>query len=390
MKNKKDYFLSILSSALPIVFLQLILIPIYSHNNNQIQLGNFVIILAIVNITSVILGNSLNNIRLTNKDTSISESQFNSFLLILLCIQLLLNFLFAYFKEFDIYNVLIISCWSGVLLLKSYYLVFFRLKLDFYHYLISSIIYSIFIILSSFIVYKFNFNIYIILLLADFLSLLYILYKNKDYYGIKNISLLPIYKIKDFLSLTISNLLSNILNYSDRLFIDIILGSLFTPYFFIATTLGKLSNLIIAPINNVILSYSVRKEDKSKKNNEIKSVLNIIIIVTILNICMYFISIIFIDIFYHQYLDKVKDYIFMGNYSLMLLSGSTIPQVKLVANNRFRENLIVNLSIVLLLIILGVPLTYLEGINGFIWSLFIVSIFKFVIILYYLNKKIHY
>lgn len=387
MQHKKDYILSILSSAMPIIILQLILLPIYSHKASQEQLGKFIIIMAIVNITAVIFGNSLNNIRLTNKEINISEEHFNCFLILLVILQFFVNFIFSYLKNLDYINILLISIWSVLLLLKSYYLVYFRIKLDFYNYLLSSIIYVIFIGIGS-VIYLFSYmNIYFLLVLSELFSLIFIMIKNKNNIYIYRWSILPIDKIKDFSELTFSNLLSNIMNYSDRIFIDIILGSIFTPYFFIATTIGKLSNLLIAPINNVLLSYTVSDNTLKKDSNEFKKIVGIIFTVSVLNIFVYFISLEFIKLFYSKYLNDVRNYIFLGNYALMLLSASSIPQLTLIASNRFKENLFINLYTIIFMLILGIPLTYFLKITGFIWALFIVSIFKYIIIYYFLSKN---
>lgn len=43
--------------------------------------------------------------------------------------------------------------------------------------------------------------------------------------------------------------------------------------------------------------------------------------------------------FYNEYINKVQGLIFIANLGVILMSSSAIIQMKLVANNLFRQNL---------------------------------------------------
>jgi len=84
-KSKKlnDYIYSILASSLPLILVQLLFIPFYAHRVSIEIFGDFILILTFVTMSSTILGNTLNNIRLTKNEGVQSEFEFLNFLLIL-------------------------------------------------------------------------------------------------------------------------------------------------------------------------------------------------------------------------------------------------------------------------------------------------------------------
>src|SRR5699024_4339103 len=111
-------------------------------------------------------------------------------------------------------------------------------------------------------------------------------------------------------SLMGSNIILNLLNYSDRILIGLVIGTRYVPLFFIATIVGKLSNLVINPLATVLLSYEVDNNNTYSRKKYIRIFFITIILSMILSVIISLISYMVIKILYPNYLDDVKSLIF--------------------------------------------------------------------------------
>lgn len=386
MNKSKDYIFSILSVILPLIVLQLILIPQYSKTVSQHALGNFILVITIINMSAAILGNSLNNIRLTTKLEIKNENKYFSFLIILILIQLFISSIVGEIFGYSIESKIYILLWSVFLIIKTYIYVYYRLILNYKNYLFSSIINSGMLLFGVLLVNYFEVNIYFIYCIAEGLTILYIFSNQKLIQKFKAFELLDLESIKNYLTLTISNILNNLVLYADRLLIGLVLGARYVPLFFIATTIGKMSNVMIGPIANVLLSYNVKGENKYIKKKEIVNAVKLIILVTLMTFPVYFASYLFIKYFYSNYFTEVKGIIWIANFAVILFSSTAIPQMKLIASNHYNSNLIINIFIIIGLFA-GIPLMVIKGLEGFSILLILLSLIKFVLIYFNLFKN---
>lgn len=386
-KSKKfnDYIYSILASSLPLILVQLLFIPFYAHRVNIEIFGNFILILTFVTMSSTILGNTLNNIRLTKNEGVQSEFEFLNFLLILSFFQQIILSIFLFINHTSLSEYLQISAWAFFLLFKTYLLVYYRVVINYRSYLISSIVNIIFISIAYLFFYYNLIGIYAVYLIGEFSVVIYILkeqkiFKNKYYYAV-----IKRKDISNYFYLMIANILNNILIYADRIIISYFLGKSYLTIIFIVTALPKMMSIIINPIANVILSYKMKEKVTKNKMSItfiLKGIVFILISTCFISICSY----IFIKLFYNKYFSETLDLIFIASLSSILFSTSSIVQLDLIAKQKFKAILLITgvpLGFLLALCYLIVPL---YNIKGYIYSFLIISIFKHILIIY-LNKS---
>ncbi|MGW7834703.1 lipopolysaccharide biosynthesis protein [Staphylococcus xylosus] len=389
MKKIKDITVNILASAIPIVIMQLILIPVFSSNNNSEDFGQFLVILTLVNILSTILGNTLNNIRLINKhEDDIKEYTYINTLLILIIVNMFFTTTFLFVWGVKSNDILLINLWGACLLVRSYVFVYLRLELKYLLILYINIISAIILSLGSLLIFYNLINIYLVLFVSEAFIILSMILNSKCYFKEFKIKFINCEKIKNYNSLMGSNIILNLLNYSDRILIGLVLGTRYVPLFFIATIVGKLSNLVINPMVTVLLSYEVDNNNTYSRKKYIRIFFITIVLSMILSVIISLISYMVIKILYPNYLDDVKSLIFLSNLGVILLSTTAILQMKIVAKSKFNLNFKINIISLVVLSITGYILMGLFGILGFSIALVLTSLIKHLVIIISLNMKL--
>lgn len=389
MKKIKDITVNILANIIPIVIMQLILIPVFSSNNNSEDFGGFLVILTLVNILSTILGNTLNNIRLINKhEDDIKEYTYINTLLILIIANIIFTTMFLFVWGVKFNDILLINLWGSCLLIRSYAFVYLRLELKYLVILYINLISAIILSLGSLLIFYNLVNIYLVLFVSEAFIVLSMILNSKGYFKEFKIKFINREKIKNYNSLMGSNIILNLLNYSDRILIGLVLGTRYVPLFFIATIVGKLSNLVINPMVTVLLSYEVDNKNTYSRKKYIRIFFITIILSIILSVIISLISYMVIKILYPNYLDDVKDLIFLSNLGVILLSTTAILQMKIIANSKFNLNFKINIISLVVLSIVGYILMEFYGILGFSIALVLTSLIKHLVIIISLNMKL--
>lgn len=389
MKKIKDITVNILATVIPIIIMQLILIPIYSRNNTSEDFGKFLLILTLINISSIILGNTLNNIRLINKDEkNIKEYKYFSTLIILIIVNIIITTMFLLLWKIDKSEIILINLWGTCLLIRSYIFVYLRLEFKYLEILYINIISAVILGIGSLLLSYNLVNIYLVLFVSEAIIIISMILYSLKYFKEFKIQFLHIKKIRDLSSLLGSNIILNLLNYSDRILIGIVLGAKYVPLFFISTIVGKLSNLIINPMVTVLLSYEVDNKSSHPKKNIFKVFSLIILLSIILSIIITFVSYIIIKILYPDYLEDVKGILYLSNLGVILLSTTAILQMKIIANSKFKSNLTINIVSLLILTISSVLLMNYFGIMGFSIALVLSSLIKHFLIYISINEKL--
>lgn len=389
MKKIKDITVNILATVIPIIIMQLILIPIYSRNNTSEDFGKFLLILTLINISSIILGNTLNNIRLINKDEkNIKEYKYFSTLIILIIVNIIITTMFLLLWKIEKSEIILINIWGTCLLVRSYIFVYLRLEFKYLEILYINIISAVILGIGSLLLFYNLVNIYLVLFVSEAIIIIFMILYSLKYFKEIKIQFLHIKKIRDLSSLLGSNIILNLLNYSDRILIGIVLGAKYVPLFFISTIVGKLSNLIINPMVTVLLSYEVDNKSSHPKKNIFKVFSLIIILSIILSIIITFVSYIIIKILYPDYLEDVKGILYLSNLGVILLSTTAILQMKIIANSKFKLNLTINIVSLIILTISSVLLMNYLGIMGFSIALVLSSLIKHFLIYISINEKL--
>ncbi|BDG37650.1 lipopolysaccharide biosynthesis protein [Saccharococcus caldoxylosilyticus] len=258
----KDFLLGTLSSGLVILITQLIVYPSISKNVSQDKFGTILTITGIINIISVVLGGSLNNIRLLRDGEYKKEGIKGDFSLLLL-IEVILALIFCVvvgfvFKiDLSIFEKILLIVVLIIQLLHSYGAVAYRIKLNyvlmFWFQICRGLGYLIGLCL-----FLFFGNWVIIFLFGELIALMFLLATTNILKEPYKITARFFATMKDLLQLLMANTISNILNYLDRLIILPILGAGKVAIYYSVSILGKMALVVLSPMMGVALSYLVR------------------------------------------------------------------------------------------------------------------------------------
>ncbi|EFU83735.1 lipopolysaccharide biosynthesis protein [Staphylococcus lugdunensis] len=377
MNKSKDFIFSILSNVILMILLQLVLLPIYAKIHTPQEFGAFILLLTLVNIISPILGNTLNNIRLINKTNfNLIESEYLCLVIIGSFIVMIITMIYSFVNVFSLMDTIFSGLWAAFLLIRSYLFVYYRLDFRFKSLLYISIAVSFVMLIGGVSMYFMHVSIFIVLFASEFIMTILMIIDYRRKFENFRLKFLNNEDFKNYIELIGANSVLNLINYSDRILLNLFLGTIYVPLFFVATTIGKISNLLINPIVTVLLSYEVDSKGQDTIEN-VKKVFRIIMVVSIMmSIVISIISWVFIYVFYNEYISKVQALIFLANLGVILMSSTAVLQIKLVANSQFRNNLMINVMTLIIIVLFSAILVQFFNVYGYAIALIISAMYK--------------
>ena len=380
----KDIILNLFASGIMVIVLQLLVYPFLGRINNVATFGEILVLMSIVNIIGVLLGSSLNNIRLKYYNDYLSnklKGDFSLLLLISIVINalLIITILYIFFDGATIWELIALILLSILTMLRSYMTVEYRLKLQYNKILQHAFSYCLGLGFGLYIVYITSVWQFVFLF-GELISFVFLLFTT-------NIIKEPYVKTRlfkstsiNFVFLALSNTLKNILLYLDRLILFPILGPYQVAVFFASTVIGKMTSFVLSPISGVVLSYLSRREENISLKLYFK--INIMIVlfclfVSILAIISSFFALplIYPDIFY-----DTLDILVVANIAVVINASTSIPQTIVLKYSKTYHQ--INIQIIYTILYLGLGLLFLSywGLLGFSIGLLITSVIKFLII----------
>ena len=377
MNKSKDFIFSILSNVILMILLQLVLLPIYAKIHTPQEFGAFILLLTLVNIISPILGNTLNNIRLINKTNfNLIESEYLCLVIIGSFIVMIITMIYSFVNVFSLMDTIFSGLWAAFLLIRSYLFVYYRLDFRFKSLLYISIAVSFVMLIGGVSMYFMHVSIFIVLFASEFIMTILMIIDYRRKFENFRLKFLNNEDFKNYIELIGANSVLNLINYSDRILLNLFLGTIYVPLFFVATTIGKISNLLINPIVTVLLSYEVDSKGQDTIEN-VKKVFKIIMVVSIMmSIVISIVSWVFIYVFYNEYISKVQALIFLANLGVILMSSTAVLQIKLVANSQFRNNLMINVMTLIIIVLFSAILVQFFNVYGYAIALIISAMYK--------------
>lgn len=387
-----DSVLNIIASLVPIIFLQLIALPLINRNiNNADKYGLIITIISLITMTSRTYGNTLNNVRLILNKRYCNDNDEGDFNILLLwgcfIITGILTIILYYFYNInDIISIILIVLISITLVLKEYLIVAFRLELSYKKILINNLIlvtgyvsgYFVFIITGYWQ------TIYIV---GQLLSLCYIIKNSnllRERFKTTNKFREATYKT---LLLTTTSFLSMTTSYADKILLYPLLGGSVVAVYYSSTLLGRIVSLSISPISSVLLSYLSRKTKISTN-----TFYSILITSMGISIVGYFAALLIgepvLSLIYPEYAVDAVTLIPITSASAMvsLIIAMINPIVMKFKNINWQ--LYINIQHLILYIILSVNFTRQNGVVGFSVAILITLIIKLLsLILIYVFSK---
>lgn len=262
-----DVIINMVGTALPLLLLQMIIYPLVAKSISADLYGEMQTTISVVYLSGGVLGTALSTSRLIkNADESYNDCDYSFLSFISIVTLTLMSFLFfvLYFSDTQIHLLI----FRIIIVIESYLInyleVEFRIKLNFKNILYSNL-YGCVGAIAGYGVF-FLTNIWEFILVGTYLFRVVFCLLNTSIWKEKKIRS-PLFKERSltFFHLTTSNLLDKSIVYLDRLLLFSLLGGAAVSVYYTANIIVKLALKVIAPINNVILSYlakgkTVRRE----------------------------------------------------------------------------------------------------------------------------------
>ncbi len=396
MKKKKvvfDMALNIVATAIPTFVLQLLILPNLAKFMSDDNYGLLVTVLAFLNVMPSTMGNVLNNIRLLYNENYVetnNEGDFNILLAILEGVNFLsvTVFLFYYDSNLTLFTVLMTGITALLWLAREYFLVAFRLIINYRAILLCNVImvggYGIGYLL--FLGTKVWQVIYISGLLC---SLIYCFIRSRLWK--EPFKITPLFKRTSTqgLLLLIAKILNRLLVYADKIIVFPVLGGALVSVYYAATVFGKVVSLMITPVNSVVLTYLAKA--KKKTDSMLKSALLVGIAVCAVGyiVCV-LISRPVLSILYPQYVDSAMNYIYLTTGTTVLYALISIVDPFIMKFFDMKWQIAINGGTVVVYLALGISFMIPWGLMGFCVGALLTNVLKllFMIFIYYRCKAL--
>lgn len=377
-----DTFKTIISSLLIAFGLQFVTYPFIHSMVGDKSFGEILTIYTILTIASVVLGNTLNNIRLINVDYYSPAHYFPKFYKILfvsILIETIILFaILLYFLKLNILTILILLIINFLMCIRIYLNVFFRMKLEYNKILYVSIIQIIGMIAGLLIFILFHYWV-LIFLISELFAVAYTVFSLKR---LKSASTDKVNKpiLKDYIMLLGTNGFNNINLYLDRLVLLPLIGGKAVTLAFLATFVGKMLTTFMYPVNNVLLSYISVNSNWNKMKQYINVNLYSLIALVVVMIISYPLTIFIVSWFYQTNPNDFKNLIIIGNLGVLVNAVSIMIQTLNTKHISItiQANFITFHTIVYIL--LAIIITNFLGLSGFFWTTLSMNLLKFLIL----------
>ena len=386
-----DMLLNIVATAIPTFVLQFFILPPLARYMSDERYGLLVTILALLSIVPATMGNALNNIRLifgNESDRYDENTDYNVILLIMAGINLIAVGIGSWLYERNITAIsLVLTLAASVLwLFREYYIVAFRIKLNYISIMISNLI-----MVAGYGIGYALFRIYkhwqIIYIMGYLTSLVYIYFKSDLMKEPLRIS----ERFRDIsfqtVLLVVSSFLARVTTYADKMFIFPLLGGAVVSVYYAATLFGKVVSMAITPISSVMLSYLSKVQ---KKNDDIFK----LTLASSTAVCAvgYFLCVAVsrpvLNYLYPQFVDQAMNYIWITTGTMVLTSLISIVNPFVLKFFDMKWQIAISSVYVVLYFSLSMLLLGKMGLMGFCIGSLIATAIKLLFMLYiYSHQK---
>lgn len=272
MVNKRkvllDVFLNIVATALPLCALQLIALPIIAGSMPSDEYGVVVTMLSVFSLGPGVLGMVLNNMRLLFDSKYEELGISGDFNILLIVFAVIASFLMiasqCILTEARPLSLFLAIATSITWLTTSYFVVVFRIALNYKAIFLNGVVQSVGYLLGAALFFCTG-EWLLVYLCGQLLSLVFVLRGSRLLNEpVLKTALFP-QVCKESAGLTISSLLSNAMNYVDRIILLPLIGGAGVGAYYVSTLVGKIVSMAVSPMNGVVLSYLSKVNNKPDK-----------------------------------------------------------------------------------------------------------------------------
>ena len=263
-----DMALNIVATLVPMISLQLFILPLIARSMSVEAYGTAVAVIALFGLVPLTLGNVINNVRLLRNQTSTDKGVAGDFSIIVAALAMISAIFTAacswFSGETSLAELTLISLGSVLMLVREYLVVEYRIRLNYRGILLANIWQTIgqFAGLALFYLTGLWSLIY---LMAYFVSDAYLLRTTNLWKEPFRLTGEIRRTLGDTASLGLANLFNKLTNYADRLLLIPLAGASAVAVYYVSCLFGNALSLIISPINNVLLSYLAKEKKFSRK-----------------------------------------------------------------------------------------------------------------------------
>lgn len=379
VKMRKDMLTNILATSVCTAVLNLVVYPLFARKFSSEAYGSILTALGIINVLFSGLGNTLNNVRLIKNRTTGESNRDNPYNCLILLSAIVGTVVGTYFVQ-HVYTlspitVMLVSLTLFVGIIRAYYLVEFRLRINYIKYLISNIIVTLGYIAGILMIKTFEYW-PLPFLFGEVLSLLFVFWKNslihegffkkKDKDGIT----------KSYALLVGCSLLANILVYLDRFLINPILGAAFVSTYSVAGFWGKCFGPFVAPVATVLLSYLSQEGTKISLRKYQDTFVVTLVFIAIFSLVGVVVAPFLTRLLYPTLIKDAEPYILLVSTGVLIGYATCLimPMIMTVCS---MKDVFFLQSIQFVTYLLFARIGALsDGLLGFCWAVFIVNVIK--------------
>ena len=263
-----DSALNVVAVALPTAALQLLVFPMAAAGLDSDSYGLLTTVFALMNLVPGTLGLALCNIRLLYNSNYADKGVAGDFPLLLRSSCLLAAVpsagVLLFYGVREAANLIFALLTTCIWLMREYYGVAFRIRLDFKAVLICNVGLAVGY-LAGYALFRVSTCWGVILLTGQLVSLALILSRTDLWKDPATKTELYSKVRTDVVQFSAAAFLSRCISYSDRVLLFPMIGGHLVSVYYVSTLIGKMLSMVITPLNTVLLSYISRGRTKPVK-----------------------------------------------------------------------------------------------------------------------------
>ena len=383
-RTSMDFILNILASAVLTGTMQIIVYPLLAKWVSLAEYGTIVTAMGLINTVVGGLGTSLNNTRLIMNSEYGKKKLIGDFNFVLIFASLisgmLLTLISSLYLGYQFSHSILVGITSIFMVCRQYFVVDYRLALNFEKILICNICGAIGYIIG---VGAFYIGIRIwsiVFLCSELLSLVYILASSSVWKEPYNRTELFKPMIGKAGILLVSVLFANVLTYFDRIFLYPTLGSESVSVYTVASFFGKSLAIVMTPVGGVLLGYFAQDEYRFSKGKFVAFDGLIMVVSIVFAIIAFIISPIITSLLYPDIFLEAKRYIFIANTASIIAVSCNMLQTVILKFSPTYFQMIKEGLYAIIYFSLGIILIRKYGLMGFCVATLVSNTLRYVII----------
>lgn len=374
--------MNIVATAIPLIVLQLLVLPQMAEKMTDAQYGLLVTVVAFMNVIPSTFGNTLNNIRLLFQNKYDEKNKVGDFQIILLvslliCAVITIGFSIKYKTDFNFTGYLLSLILALLWLVREYYIVAYRLIINYTFIMLNNVVMVLGYLVGYYVFLRVGYW-QIVYLAGLIVSILFVLFTSDIWKE-------PVRKTEFLAAVTsqsvmllIAGLLARVTVYADKLLLYPLLGGGVVAIYFAATVFGKIVSTAIAPISSVALTYLSKMNKKSDNIFNQSMLISAVFCVFGYIVCI-LISRPVLTYLYPQFVDEAMKYIYVTTATTVIYTMISILNPFIMKFCNMKWQIVISAVTAIVYMALCLILLHYYGLMGFCLGALLTNIVKLLV-----------